>query len=220
MVSLIFVLAGIFVAGIARSLLLCSLTCTSGIASYAVSKEYTYRDAFRMSLHFVLPRVFIFTCLGLLFGILTFEFFTAVKIFSVISSLSYFLMGAVLFILGVLVFTKRDIPECKSRKLIFGLGSLTGLGCVAEFVFTEGIILSGVISLLPDSSLFDSMLLSGAAMFLFALGLSLPAIIIITTAGKIANLIPSKEDIKIISGCFLIVLGLLVIAVSAAKVIL
>lgn len=219
MVSLIFVFAGIFVAGIARSLMLCSLTCTSGVASYAVAEKHTWRDAFHIGMWFVVPRILIFTCFGLIFGILSFEFFTALKIFSVISFLSYFLIGAVFLVLGVIVFTKRDLPKCKSRKLISGLGSLTGLGCIAEFVFTEGIILSGVISL-SSYSLFSGMLLGGTAMFLFALGLSIPTVVIITAASNIIDRMPNRDDIRTISGSFLTVLGLLLIAVSAARVVL
>ena len=100
-------------------------------------------------------------------------------------------------------------------------GAILGLVCISEVIFTlETALLSGVVASLGGNYL-SAMLLGASTMFMFALGTSLP-ILLVTTISAGLSARTKKEKalnlIKIISSIMMIALGLILILNSLTSI--
>jgi sulfite exporter TauE/SafE len=107
------------------------------------------------------------------------------------------------------------------NSFLLAWGAILGLVCISEVIFTlETALLSGVVAALGGNYL-NAMLLGASTMFMFAIGASLPVILVTTiSAGLSAQTKKEKvlNLIKIISSVMMIAIGLILILNSLTSI--
>lgn len=244
------ILGTMLIAGIVRGASVCSAVCAPGILSYIASKKVSWKEGLRYGFIFSIPRIIILTVLGGIIGFLSFTvvstgFFRNAS--TSLSSVSYFLIGGIFFILGIGVFRNIDKKcECEPRRFqktgvassgklfefsrdarnscwdsvasqFLILGSAVSIGCVAETF--EGIVLTSAFSILGNNSIMASVL-GAFAMFLFAFGLSIPIIIGSALAGRISEKIKHFREARIVGATIMAMSGLLLMIATTIRLII
>jgi cytochrome c biogenesis protein CcdA len=107
------------------------------------------------------------------------------------------------------------------NSFLLAWGAILGLACMGEVIFTlETALLSGVVASLGGNYL-SAMLLGASTMFMFAIGTSLPVLLVTTiSAGLSAQTKKEKalNLIKIISSVIMIAIGLILILNSLTNI--
>lgn len=229
------ILGAMLIAGIVRGSSVCSLICAPGILSYIASKKVNWKEGMRYGIFFSIPRILVLTVLG---GIIGFLSFTVVStgFFRNLSAglglFSYFLIGIIFFILGIVVFkniARKD--KCFSERvtniltkhkmnnpaLFLILGSIVSVGCIAGTF--EGMMLSSAFSTLGNNSI-TACVFGASAMFLFAFGLSLPIIAGSALAGKLSEKIKHLREIRLVGATIMVISGLLLMTTTIIRLII
>ena len=224
------VFATMLIAGFVRGASVCSAVCAPGILSYIASKKVSWKEGLRYGFIFSIPRIIILTVLGGVIGFLSFtavstEFFRNAS--TSLSSVSYFLIGGIFFILGIGVFknidkkykceTKRRFQKTGIASQFLILGSAVSIGCVAGTF--EGMVLTSAFSILGNNSVMASVL-GAFAMFLFAFGLSLPIIVGSALAGRISEKIKHFREARIVGATIMVMCGLLLMIATTIRLII
>jgi cytochrome c biogenesis protein CcdA len=103
----------------------------------------------------------------------------------------------------------KDI-QSKPRKLFLLWGGILSIACLGEIIAIELSIISGAFGVISDS-IGTAALLGGFAMFSFAIGASIPVIIVATFSSSISNYfknIEKLETIRTIGAIIMIMVGL------------
>jgi putative Ca2+/H+ antiporter (TMEM165/GDT1 family) len=110
---------------------------------------------------------------------------------------------------------REKFKYLESKPNIFFLlwGSLLSFACLGEVIILEAAIIWTSIGVISDSQL-QAIIYGGSAMFVLALGASIPLIIVATLSSsfrKYFSSVEKLESIRSIGGVVLIILGLLYI---------
>lgn len=228
------ILGAILIAGIVRGGSVCSMVCAPGILSYIASKKVNWKESLRYGVIFSIPRILVLTVLGGIIGFLSFTvvstgFFRHVS--ANLSLFSYFLIGIIFFILGIIVLKNIDRKgKCSPKKvtcfltkhkmsnpaLFLTLGSIVSIGCVAGTF--EGIVLTSAFSIIGNNSIMASVL-GAFAMFLFAFGLSIPIIAGSALAGRVSEKIKHFREARIVGATIMAMSGLLLMIATTIRLI-
>lgn len=113
---------------------------------------------------------------------------------------------------GILSFIRKRIKnmEDKPNKLFFFWGSLLSIVCLGEIIMVELTIISGSIGIMSNT-LMEAAVFGGAAMFMFAIGASIPIIIVALVSSSLSGFVKTAkilESVKTIFGIVMIMAGL------------
>lgn len=229
------ILGAMLIAGIVRGSSVCSLVCAPGILSYIASKKVNWKESLRYGVIFSIPRILVLTVLG---GVIGFISFTVVStgffrhVSANLSLFSYFLIGGIFFVLGIIVFkniARKDKcflervtniltkHKMSNPALFLILGSIVSVGCIAGTF--EGMMLSSVFSTLGNNSI-TACVLGASAMFLFAFGLSAPIIVGSMLAGRLSEKINHLREIRLVGATIMVVSGLLLMTTTMIRLII
>ena len=84
------------------------------------------------------------------------------------------------------------------------------IACLGEIILIELSVISGSFGLISNS-MTEAAILGGAAMFLFAIGASIPIIIVALVANPIGKIIRARgmlENVRTVAGIVMIMVGL------------
>ena len=113
---------------------------------------------------------------------------------------------------GILAYIKKKFNYVQSRpeRLFLLWGGILSIACLGEIILIELSLISGSFGLISNSPS-EAALLGGAAMFLFAIGASIPIIIVAMLAnpiGKIVKARGSLETVRTVFGIVMIMVGM------------
>lgn len=229
------ILGTMLIAGLVRGSSVCSMICAPGIISYVASKKVNWKKGMYYGIIFSIPRILVLTVLSGIIGFLSFTVSSTVffrDISANLSLFSYFLIGIIFFILGIIILKNIDKKDkCYPKKvtnlltkhkmsnpvLFLILGSIVSIGCVAGTF--EGIMLSSAFSTLGNNSVM-ACILGASAMFLFAFGLSAPIIVGSMLAGRLSEKIKHLREIRLVGATIMVVSGLLLMATTMIRLII
>ncbi|WP_455392729.1 urease accessory protein UreH domain-containing protein [[Eubacterium] cellulosolvens] len=105
---------------------------------------------------------------------------------------------------------KFNFVQNKPERLFLLWGGILSIACLGEIILIELSVISGSFGLISNS-MFEAALLGGASMFLFAIGASIPIIIVALVANPLGKFIRARgmlENIRTIFGIVMIMVGL------------
>jgi sulfite exporter TauE/SafE len=113
---------------------------------------------------------------------------------------------------GILAYVKKKFNYVQARpdRLFLLWGGIMSIACLGEIILIELSVISGSFGLISNSPS-EAALLGGAAMFLFAVGASIPIIIAALVAnpiGKIVRARGSLETVRTVFGIVMIMVGM------------
>lgn len=254
--ALVAVLGTLFFWGLARGTTICLSVCVPGLLPYLAEKPRGPRDGARFGLLLCVPRLVIFTLIGVAWGAVSYAIFrssafedAAVWMYVV----GYMVLGAIIVVVGLGMFLKaarakedlrqarlrdageaaddappsqagaeeaecegtsgggghraarsltgwllRFVPESSRSERTFVLlwGSILGFTCLLEVSILEIALLGGAAANLAEGTLYAA-IAGGSAMFLFALGASVP--IVVSSAAFAAYIDRVSTEEKLIS---------------------
>ncbi|PKM51901.1 MAG: hypothetical protein CVV02_04630 [Firmicutes bacterium HGW-Firmicutes-7] len=201
----------VFFTGLIGGLSPCTLPTVAFTVAYVSGKQSTSRmKAFILSLSFVLGIAFMLTILGLFAGILGNVFLK--------SNIIHYLMSVILIVMGLWMLKVIDFSRNKSGPYFNTLVPKKGSGIIGAFILGIPFGISAspctmpiTASVLAYSASTQSGFIGMLMMFTYAIGRSIPLLLVGTFTGILNNLkVISKyqSHIEKISGILLIILAL------------
>jgi hypothetical protein len=113
---------------------------------------------------------------------------------------------------GILAYIKKKFNYVQSKpdRLFLLWGGILSIACLGEIILIELAAISGSFGFISNS-LTEAALLGGVAMFLFAIGASIPIIIVALAANPIGKIIRARgmlENFRTVFGVVMIMVGL------------
>ena len=230
--ALVAVLGSLFFWGLARGTTICLSVCVPGLLPYLAEKPRGPWDGARFGALLCLPRLLIFTGIGIAWGAISYAIFSSAAFEDAaiwMYVVGYTILGVIIVVVGLGMFLKAardkedlrqsklraaeapdgidpeaDSAECEGpadkashkaarsitgwllrfvpgsdkgeRTFVLLWGSILGFTCLLEVSILEIAILGGAAANLAQGTVYAA-LTGGLAMFLFALGASIPLII-------------------------------------------
>jgi len=113
---------------------------------------------------------------------------------------------------GILAYIKKKFNYVQSKpdRLFLLWGGILSIVCLGEIILIELAVISGSFGFISNS-LTEAALLGGVAMFLFAIGASIPIILVALVANPIGKIIRARgmlENFRTVFGIVMIMVGL------------
>ena len=195
-----------FFMGMKRGMSSCLALCVPSIVPTLLEQKGSWKSGVKVALWFNVPRIFFLTLLGLVIGAGGFVIGTSVESITAGSDIwlaGYVIIGAMMFVYGIYVFTSADdrlenikegkveekcrpkhpilsrlrIATPKSRLGLMLWGGIVSIACIGETVLSLETIFVGL-STTAVSSAFHGAVVGGLAFFLFSLGTAIPSMVL------------------------------------------
>jgi sulfite exporter TauE/SafE len=212
---------------------------------YIIDRRYKWLYSLKLGLIFNIPRIIILTALGAIAGYLTFQYGKmGVAWLNIPTVIGYSALGLVLVAFGILMFTKnnscvkkrmpkkcrQDVlqkmltkllqkkPDC--RILFFLWGSILSIACIGEITIIEGFMVGGAAGFI-STDIWSAIFFGSCTMFVFAIGATMPVIVVTTFSGKISERLKDAtiKSIRLVGAMLMIMIGFLIICGTVQSII-